>query len=129
MRANAAIAPAALGFVLVACQAVVGEDFSETAHFCDPFSGQGCGSGEACHFIANGTAACVAAGTVGETGDCVADVDCASTLTCGYLQGSGYCFHLCRVARGAADCPSGQGCVPYNPPVAIDGVSFGACPP
>lgn len=129
MRLQAAVAPIALGFVLVACQAVVGEDFAETTHFCDPFSGQGCTTGEACHFTANGTAACFAPGPLGEGGDCGADVDCGAALTCGFLQGAGYCFRICRVAQGAADCPSGQACVPFNPPRTIDGASFGGCPP
>lgn len=125
MGRAAVVALVALGFALVACQAVVGEDFSEKVHYCDPLTSQFCGTGAGCYFVSATVVGCFAAGGVDEGGSCSSETDCVAGLTCGGFEGVFACRRHCR---NNGECPS-LSCVSFAPPRVIDGVQFGACGP
>lgn len=105
---------------LVACQAVLGEDFSETSHYCDLFTSQGCADGQACVTGADLKPQCVAAGTGGAGASC----PCARGNTCFAVDGVATCHPFCHPTSDPSDCPAYTYCGSMG---SIDQNSYGAC--
>lgn len=112
--------------VALGCQAVIGEDFSETQHYCFPFSNNGCSAGNACVFAQGAsTPSCATAGSSGAGEPCTGSSGCAVGTTCLSIVGDGTaCRQYCHL--GADDCPANTYCGAFQ---TIDATTIGLCFP
>lgn len=119
MHRKAAVTLVALSFTLAACQTVIGEDFSQTAHYCDPFTSGGCPAGQGCIVGTDVKPVCAAEGS-GVGGE---SCPCARGNTCISLSTGTSCHPFCHPNGDPSECPSS-----YCGSIAsIDQQPYGAC--
>jgi hypothetical protein len=113
--------------VALGCQAVIGEDFSETQHYCFPFTSNGCAASQACVFAqGNKTPICATAGA-GAAGDaCTGNESCGRGTTCLTIVGdTNACRAYCHPGS-SNECPANTFCGPFR---TVDGSTTGLCFP
>jgi len=101
---------------------------SVCSNACDPYGQTGCPTGMGCVLRGDGDGDytdCLYQGTklVGES--CATARDCSPGNVCATYQGVKTCRATCIVGN-ASTCSSGV-CSPYQDPVSIGGVNYGAC--
>lgn len=112
----------ALLLALSACQVVLGEDFSQTEHVCDPLTNAGCGDGFGCAVGADQKLRCIASGTVPPGASC-ANAACAAGATCWTIDGVARCLAYCDLK--APSCAVGH----CGTLTKVDGLPVAVCFP
>jgi hypothetical protein len=101
---------------------------------CDPFAQTGCGDAACDVFVAyvmfdggDGNfsyADCRAAGTGDIDASCTDGTQCLPGLVCVTDE----CRKLCDIADPTPDCPGGEACVAFHPPLGASPPQYGFCP-